>query len=199
MSLCCYNNFSLSNSSFLLPQVSTVPPIPDFATEENKLVSGINVVPSLSKNLCEDLGFASICAGNLEIPRYLMPQVSGLIKSNFLKGKEDQGIKVEKRLVLATQLTPVQNELSREKVNELVGAFSKATLNPCSKAILISSQNENGRQYVIDGHHRYAACRLVGGTQKVIAIDDKISNLLSELETFPGVRRSSLENLKVRK
>ncbi len=155
-------------------------------------------IPSLSKNLCDNSESASLCEGNLGIPRHEMPQVSGSGKCDFLKEKESQGVKVEKRSIPAAQLTPVQNELSRTKVAELVESFNQGSINPCKKAILVSSQNKNDNHYVIDGHHRYAACRLIGGHQEVIAIHDNVDNLLLELETFPGVRKSGLENLEVR-
>lgn len=154
--------------------------------------------PTSSKNLCKDPTFNFLCKGNLGIPRYQMPQLSGSIKTDFLQEKENQGIKIERCSKPANQLIPVQSELSKEKIEELVRSFYQGSYNPCKSAILISSRNENDKLYVIDGHHRYAACRLIGGNQEMIAIDDNVNHLLFELAIFPGVRWSGIENATVR-
>lgn len=144
-----------------------------------------------SQDLCQDSDFNNICEGNLGKTRLEMPQLSG---SDFLRKKEAQGIRVERRSIPASELTPVQRELNREKVAGLVASIGqKPTYNPCKKAIVVaSSQDKDGKNYVIDGHHRYAACRLVGGDQEIIAVHDRVENILSELERSSDVKHSSL-------
>ncbi len=76
------------------------------------------------------------------------------------------------------------------KIEEIADSFVQGSTNPCQKAILVSAEKD-GKKYVIDGHHRYAACRLVGGgEQEVIVIHEDHQKVLVELDTFPGVRKS---------
>lgn len=144
--------------------------------------------PFSPKNLCEDPEFSTICAGNLGIPRNEMPQLSEPVRTAFLKSKEAQGFTITRTSIPAEKLIPVQNELSRRRVEKIAGLFGPGSTSPCEREILVASEGE--KHYVIDGHHRYAACRQVGGDQSVLNVHDNVTNVLSELKTFPGVRRS---------
>jgi hypothetical protein len=46
--------------------------------------------------------------------------------------------------------------------------------------------------YVIDGHHRYAACNILERSLKVVAIWDCVRNLLEKANSFPGVEKFEL-------
>jgi hypothetical protein len=83
---------SISKLSFLsgMASIGNICRIPEY------LIGLCPKIPSLSKNLYNDLESASLCEGNLSIPRHQMSQVSSSVKCDFLKKKENQGVKVEK-------------------------------------------------------------------------------------------------------
>lgn len=133
-----------------------------------------------------------VCRGNLGIPRAEMPQLKSTTRAAYLDKKAAEGVQIERKAVPAKELTPVQNQLNREKVDQLLDLFVQGEFNPCEKEILVSFANKNNVYYVIDGHHRYAACRIIDGDQKIIAIYENVEQLLKELEEFPGVTKASL-------
>jgi len=147
-------------------------------------------------NLCEET--PRFCMGNLGLSRSDMPQLRGSVKDRYLQKKKKQVLVKDER-IRASELTPTQVEINQEQVDRLTKSFRVGLFDPCDKPILVSGKNENGTKYILDGHHRYAACRSVGGFQNVTSIYDSVKNLLSEMTSFPGVTRSSLAEAATRK
>lgn len=164
---------------------------------------------SASQDLCQIGEMSHICSGNLGIRRVDMPQVEGDVKDNFLKS---QTVSVYHTSVIAAELVPVQNEMSYQKVMGMVNAAKEHKFEPCDGEILVASGLEtasgfegasgieatsgniaNGKiHYVIDGHHRWAACLILGGIQKVISISNTAQHVLEQLAHFPGVTKAGL-------
>lgn len=170
-----------------------IPLIPNDAQEE--LILGGGQYNDSMDDLCKDREYAYLCEGNLGIPRHLMPQLptSSTTRRDFLNEQENQGITVQKGFISADELTPSQSELSRAKVENL----RKGSYDPCGGEIIVATGNANGKKYVVDGHHRYAACRLNKGMQKILAIEESIQTVLSKLFTFSGVARRDINNRKM--
>ncbi len=147
-----------------------------------------NPVP---QDLCQFPEMTEICKGNLGISRIDMPQVEGPAKESFLK---NQTVSVFHSDIQAEELVPVQSEMSYEKVMGMVEAAKQRKFDPCGGEILVASGDvRDGKiHYVIDGHHRYAACRLLGGMQQVISISATARFVLDQLATFPGVTKAAL-------
>lgn len=145
---------------------------------------------SIPQDLCQDSRINHICSGNLGISRMEMPQLNRTTTDRFIQTKQNEGIEIQEQTLLASQLTPVQSELSSSIVGELLDKIFKGIYTDTGEMpVLASTLNPEEKIYVIDGHHRYAACRLTGSALKVIAIKDGIQKILSELGSFPGVKK----------
>lgn len=134
----------------------------------------------------------NLCANNLGISREKMPQVNDQVKAEYLAQKTQAGIAVTTGEIPANKLSPAQANMNFHKIASMVQSSEQGTYDPCAQPVLVASQNQTGRIYVVDGHHRFAACRLNGGVQKVVNIADSIENVLSDLNAFPGVTHEAL-------
>lgn len=83
---------------------------------------------------------------NIGIDRLNMPQIAKADVPEFLEFIKSQGISVEKRKYLPNSLYATQSELNQDKINGMREPESRAGF------IIISKDN-----YVLDGHHRWAA------------------------------------------
>lgn len=104
-------------------------------------------------NLCVD---SDICKGDLGIPRKLMPQFNSARDiASFIKFAEGKyGVKSRRARRRAGQLRPSQEEINRERVEDVADDIRYKKLDP-NVPLIVSSDN-----YVIDGHHRWAAYRV---------------------------------------
>lgn len=127
---------------------------------------------SKKQDLC--IGADSICEGNLGIPRKYMPQFESKTEirqfTNFIR--KAYGIQSHKTRKAAGELRPSQKEISRERVESLI---NENILGKVNVPILIS-----GDDYVIDGHHRWAAYRMKAPSKKIpaVVIDAPIKDVL---------------------
>ena len=125
-----------------------------------------------AEDLC--VGEDTICKGDLGIPRKYMPQFSSPAEikqfSKFVK--KVYKIKSFKAKRKAGELRPSQKEISRPRINGLIkdGALEKLNV-----PIVVSGDN-----YVVDGHHRWAAYRLKRPEKALpaIVIDAPIKDVL---------------------
>ena len=102
------------------------------------------------ENLCVD---SEICKGDLGIPRKLMPQFTkprDISSFTSFIGKK-YGILTKRTTRKAGQLRPSQEEINKERVEDVEEKIREKSLN--QKVPLIVSKDN----YVIDGHHRWAA------------------------------------------
>jgi hypothetical protein len=105
------------------------------------------------EDLC--VGKHSICKNDLGIPRKYMPQFEEApdIKRFTRFIKKAYHIKSRKTTRKATQLTPSQEEISRKRIEVLM---KKEGIFKHLRVPLVISQDN----YIVDGHHRWAAFRL---------------------------------------
>lgn len=101
-------------------------------------------------NLCVD---SKICKGDLGIPRRLMPQFTTPrdIRSFMSFAEKQYGVKSRRATRRAGQLRPSQEEINRERVEDVKEDIVAKKLNP-NVPLIVSRDG-----YVIDGHHRWAA------------------------------------------
>jgi len=104
------------------------------------------------EDLC--VGKKSICKDDLGIPRKYMPQfeeASDIQRfTRFIK--KAYHIKSRRMTRKAKDLTPSQEEISRKRIDSLI---KEDILNNMRVPLVISQDN-----YIVDGHHRWAAFRL---------------------------------------
>lgn len=144
--------------------------------EESEYVEGIF---GRNKNLCANNSF---CEDTLGYSRELMPQLKPAIEFLSVLSKF---YKINSNIVLRKRsaLVPSQGEICKPKVNRKVEALehdlsthpestniNKATgleANPFSynvdpETIIISSDGpEQGKHYIVDGHHKWAATKII--------------------------------------
>lgn len=130
-------------------------------------------------NMCVD---SDLCKGDLGIPRRLMPQFNSEkdIK-NFVAFAENRyGIKSRKATRRASSLKPSQEEINRERVEDVADDIRYKKLDP--KVPLIVSKDS----YVIDGHHRWAAFKKDKPTYKmpVLLVEAPARDVLSVAATW---------------
>lgn len=94
---------------------------------------------------------------NLGIPRSKMPQVPSDKKSAFISLMEKRGVKIQRADVDPNSLHPIQAEISATKSAQIMKRLrEKGTKTDDSGRIVVSKDN-----YVIDGHHRWAATSML--------------------------------------
>jgi hypothetical protein len=124
------------------------------------------------EDLC--VGKGSICKGDLGIPRKYMPQFNSPeeIKSFTKFVKRAYRIKSFKGTRKANTLKPSQGEINKKRIN---GLIKEGVLEKVNIPLVIS-----GDDYVVDGHHRWAAYRLKKPEAKlpVVVIDAPVKDIL---------------------
>lgn len=153
--------------------------------------SKYNICPSLSylqsvaqsvADICgSNLPFSSICKGNLGLQRSQMPQLNGDTLSSYLAQKAAEGIAMSEKMIDPSTLTPAQNQLGMQNIAGMIDSFAKGTWDPCKERILSAGG------YVIDGHHRWAACTLLDREMTILDINAPAETILSELSNYKGV------------
>lgn len=102
----------------------------------------------------EIVGTRFFTRDNLGIMRNKMPQVPSDTKEQFISAMEKLGVKVTKDTVDPQKMHPIQAEISASKSGQIMKRMSKegTGIGQDSRYIVVSKDD-----YVIDGHHRWAA------------------------------------------
>jgi hypothetical protein len=120
------------------------------------------------------VGKGSICKGDLGIPRKLMPQFNSPEElQRFAKFvKKAYGIRSNKTRRTARDLKPSQGEINRKRIK---GLIADGVLEKLNIPLVVSGDN-----FVVDGHHRWAAFRLKKPDAKipVMVVDAPIKDVL---------------------
>ena len=94
---------------------------------------------------------------NLGIPRNKMPQVPSDTKAVFISEMQKRGARVQRGVADPANLHPIQKEMSASKVGLIMKRLrDKGMKTGDDGRIIISKDN-----YVIDGHHRWAAAAML--------------------------------------
>lgn len=124
------------------------------------------------EDLC--VGKGSICKGDLGIPRKLMPQFNTPEEvKRFVKFvRKAYGIRSNKTRRTARDLRPSQGEINRKRIK---GLIADGVLDKVNVPLVVSGDN-----FVVDGHHRWAAFRLKKPDAKlpVMVVDAPIKDVL---------------------
>lgn len=139
-----------------------------------------------SGDLCKQI--PNLCAGNHGIRRADMPQVPKEKNTDFQKYLSDQGVTLSADTMAVGKLRATQSELNAEKVTG-IAARVKAGGDKTPSRIIISADN-----FVFDGHHRWAAYRLLSprNTMPVWRASVGIDALLKLAHEFPGVEKRGI-------
>ena len=144
-------------------------------------------------NLCKVTikGTSLFCADAQGIPRVKMPQLTMEQDQPFFDHLKSKGYTVERHDEYASYLRATQNELNGAKVAGIAAAMrSTEGYHSSSNPIFVSNDN-----YILDGHHRWAAEIGIDATDNVLANDKTmavwrvnipITRLLAEAEAFTG-------------
>jgi hypothetical protein len=131
------------------------------------------------ENMCVD---SNICKGDLGIPRKLMPQFNSPRDIKNFTGfiLKRYGIRSKRGTRKAGQLRPSQEEINRERVEDVQEDIREKKLNP-NVPLIVSADN-----YVIDGHHRWAAYKAKYPRKRlpVLIVDDSARDVLSMAATW---------------
>lgn len=129
----------------------------------------------------------SFCQNNLSIPRIKMPQLDKEVTQQFLNHFKEQHVEVAEETVPAASLYSTQGEILRSKVMGMVYSHQEGKFNPCVETIIVAQD-----QHVLDGHHRWAACKVLGQPIKVYRVNRPIQELLQTANSFAGVEHHNL-------
>lgn len=110
-----------------------------------------------------------LCDGSLGVPRTKMPQFHNEQGWQFLNDHNYTCTTMHPSTLLPTQL-----EIYKDKVNKLIEDET------CDMWPIVVAGN-----YVVDGHHRYAACHLTGKVLKVHHLDYAITHILDRAQHLP--------------
>jgi hypothetical protein len=126
------------------------------------------------EDLC--VGSKNICKGDLGIPRKYMPQFASKKElQTFLSFiRKAYHIKSHKETRKAKELRPSQGEISRKRISDLIKE-PHAILKKINVPLIVSKNN-----YIVDGHHRWAAYRLKRPEKPlpVIVVDAPVRDVL---------------------
>ena len=105
-------------------------------------------------------------------PRGDMPQIKSTLMPEFLAYAEANGVGWAQSEVAASDLQPSQDGMVESSIVTLVGSKEQLT-----KPVLVSQDG-----YVLDGHHRWEACRRLGRSvlTRRLATDAEVSLQLME-------------------
>lgn len=140
------------------------------------------------QNMCDNPYYQNMCFGNMKIPRSNMPQLSKQVTDNYIKTKRSLITKIDRENVW--KITPTQLEIYLKPVINIINNSTSNNYDICSderSMILVSYNEKTNEMYVIDGHHRYAACYLMNRDLNIILIYGIIIDILEELKSFDGV------------
>lgn len=125
-----------------------------------------------AEDLC--VGSQSICKGDLGISRKYMPQFNSPKEIARFRTfvKRVYGIKSCRSTRKASQMRPSQGEINRKRIT---GLIEDGILVKVNVPLIVSGDN-----YVVDGHHRWAAYKLKKPEKKlpVIVIDAPVKDVL---------------------
>ena len=131
------------------------------------------------ENMCVD---SKLCKGDLGIPRRLMPQFTSPrdIRSFTTFAEKRYGIKSRRATRRAANLKPSQEEINRERVEDVQEDIEEKKLDP-NVPLIVSRDG-----YVIDGHHRWAAYKSNHPTKKlpVLLVGAPARDVLSVAATW---------------
>lgn len=94
---------------------------------------------------------------NLGIPRKQMPQVPSDTKGAFINEMEKRGARVQRGVADPSKLHPIQAEMSASKVGLIMKSLRKKGVKTDDGGRIVISKDN----YVIDGHHRWAAAAML--------------------------------------
>jgi hypothetical protein len=180
-----------------------------------KMAQGI----SKSADVCKKS--PPVCAGNKNVPRSEMPQLldvpfselrkdpknawkvdaaiaagadpnmKGSMFDAFMGRLKSKGIKVSESKMNVGELKATQREIKAGKAFGMADAHLKGKYDPGKKPIVVSKDN-----FILDGHHRYAAMLTIGPTRKmnVIKVDMNMDDMLKKSFKMPGVFRADMQD-----
>jgi hypothetical protein len=108
------------------------------------------------------------------IPRNIMPQIKSLRVPQFLTELVSEGIAVTGETVIAGSLRASQKELVEDNIVGLLAKPEKLGL-----PVMVSQDN-----WVLDGHHRWAANARLGNTQLVHRVHLPVVEALERMQQF---------------
>lgn len=118
---------------------------------------------------------------DLNLPRKSLPNISADQYPAFFAWLKEQGVKITKSVKKIKDVKPSQGEFNPERI---LSVF-KNKFDSSQKPAILSKDN-----YILDGHHRYAAAWNMGPTTPyhVIQIDLNIKDLIKTATKFPGAK-----------
>lgn len=145
-----------------------------------------DVVERLKRVKTQDLAKTekSLARGNAGMVRSKMPQVDDL--DDFTAWLMRKGVTHKKTTCKCSDLTPTQKHFKTEKVKAIVEAIGKGAAG-VKKPILVAQGK------VIDGHHRWAAYKMLGpdSTMAVYSVDLKPDEVIKMAKSY-GARSEKL-------
>jgi len=143
-------------------------------------------------NLCNVTvqGTNLFCVESKGIPRVQMPQLDEQQTRDFVAYLNEQGYHVKNGSEFASYLRATQNELNGARVARQMARIDSGKLDMTETRLIVSKDN-----YILDGHHRWAADIGVDARDGVLnddkkmaitRIDISITKLLEEADKFTG-------------
>jgi hypothetical protein len=112
-----------------------------------------------------------------------MPQLGA--KEDFLHNLQKHKIKFKNDVVNSHELRSSQGEFNIDSIHSIMHEPHKA-----SSAVVVSRDN-----YVVDGHHRWAANYNMNKPTKVVRVDLPILELLRVAKTFSQTKYKNIKNV----
>jgi hypothetical protein len=152
-----------------------------------------------NNNLCKMPRYQYVCVNNLNLTRNLMPQLTRNLQEQYIARKQSYLIYVN-----PMNLFPIQSEINALKVSKIIesiednllGSMNKKNHSICADqdaGILVAYDNVTTKMYIIDGHHRYAACRLMNQSIYVHVVQGTPVDILNELNNIEGIVHRSID------
>ena len=124
---------------------------------------------------------------SLGVPRAQMPQIKSTLVPDFLEELAQQGIRMTRRRRRVGDLKPTQAELNLDKAREMLRGQPEDSLR---KPVIVSKDD-----YLLDGHHRWAALQLQDPESEIetIRVEVGIRELLRLAAEFSKVEYKTVE------
>lgn len=129
---------------------------------------------------------------SMGVPRTQMPQIKSEFVPDFLEMLKKNGVSVKQGERRVGDLHPTQGQLNAVKAREFADNMPEKALK---KPVIVSKDD-----YILDGHHRWAALFLKDPESKIksIDVDLPMKQLLAVARSFEKVGYKDVSEMRVK-
>ena len=123
------------------------------------------------------------------------------ILQQMMEALKEKGVGISQGKIEVGKLMATQAEINGSKAlsmahAQLTGSFRGNPVDLTADPIIVTKPNEDGKSYILDGHHRFAAILMISPDREfnTVQIDMSMPELLDFAADMPGVFRADMND-----